>query len=492
MIRPMERFEKKLSEIARYLGAESSSEELISGICSNSKEIEPGDLFVAIPGTKSHGANFVDFAIKQGAKGILTDAEGRKLAADKLPLIEVIDVRKAIGSLSNWFYKSPSSQMNLVGITGTNGKTTTSYLLNQIWKFAGRSTALVGTLGIEICGEKSSSGFTTPESDQIVNILAAAAEKHVSSSVMEVSSIAIEMGRIDGLKFEWVAFSNLTQDHLDFHGSMENYGKAKAKLFDLSHANSAIINIDDPFGNKLFENIKIPVVSISRDSKKAEWHFSKIEENFYKKSIAIRGTQGILIEGDISIIGDYNLDNLLMAVALAFYSGVDPLVISAALPQLKSAPGRMETIDVGQDFLAIVDYAHTPDAVANALRTARKLSKRVIAILGCGGDRDPLKRPIMGAELSKGSDLAIFTSDNPRFEDAEKILNEMMSDIETDKSNVRISDRHEAIRFAAKNATKGDCLIVLGKGHELGQEIAGKKFPFDDRVELAKAIEGLK
>ena len=149
MIRPMERFEKKLSEIARYLGAESSSEELISGICSNSKEIEPGDLFVAIPGTKSHGANFVDFAIKQGAKGILTDAEGRKLAADKLPLIEVIDVRKAIGSLSNWFYKSPSSQMNLVGITGTNGKTTTSYLLNQIWKFAGRSTALVGTLGIE-------------------------------------------------------------------------------------------------------------------------------------------------------------------------------------------------------------------------------------------------------------------------------------------------------------------------------------------------------
>ena len=180
-----------------------------------------------------------------------------------------------------------------------------------------------------------------------------------------------------------------------------------------------------------------------------------------------------------------------MAVALAFYSGVDPLVISAALPKLKSAPGRMETIDVGQDFLAIVDYAHTPDAVANALRTARKLSKRVIAVLGCGGDRDPLKRPIMGAEFSKGSDLAIFTSDNPRFEDAEKILNEMMSDIETDKSNVRISDRHEAIRFAAKNATKGDCLIVLGKGHELGQEIAGKKFPFDDRVELAKAIEGL-
>lgn len=492
MIRPIGNFQKSLSEIADYLGLKKESEVVVRGIASNSIDLEPGDLFIAIPGEKSHGAKFIDEALNKGAVAVLTDKSGVELIAGKLPVLEVNRLRSAIGPLINWFYDNPASKMKLFGITGTNGKTTTSFILNQIWKSAGKSTSLIGTLGVEICGETFKSGFTTPESDQLVNILAAAAERHVNLGVMEVSSIAIEMRRVNGLKFEWVAFSNLTQDHLDFHGTMENYGNAKAKLFDLSYANNALINLDDEFGRKLFDKLSIPVIGVSRTDKKADWHFTEIEKLGNKTQIAIRGAQGILIEGEISIIGEHNLDNLLMAVALAYYSGVDPLVISAVLPTLKGAPGRMEIIDAGQNFLALVDYAHTPDAVAHALATARKLSNRVIAILGCGGDRDSSKRPLMGRVLSDQSDLAIFTSDNPRGEDPSKILDEMMTGIPNTEKHIRIEDRRAAIAYAVSKCNPGDCLIVLGKGHEIGQEIAGNKYPFDDRIEIARAIEGLK
>jgi len=413
------------------------------------------------------------------------------LVADKLPVLVVANPRKLVGSLSDWFYGTPSSKLNLYGITGTNGKTTTSYLLNQIWKSAGKSTALVGTLGIEICGESKSSGFTTPEADALQNVFDAALERHATNTVMEVSSIAIEMDRIKGAKFKCVAFSNLTQDHLDFHGDMASYGSAKQKLFALEYSESALINIDDEFGAKLFANCEIPAIAVSRTNPKAIWHFASIEKSGVKTAVSIRGEGGILIEGEISLIGDYNLDNLLMAVAMAFHSGIDPLVIAATLPKLKGAPGRMELVDVGQKFIALVDYAHTPDAVARSLASVKTLSNKVIAVLGCGGDRDASKREIMGTELAKGSDISIFTSDNPRSEDPTAILKMMMASVKEDQNKIQVLDRREAISLAVANAETGDCVIILGKGHESGQEVAGIVTPFDDRIELAKAIEAL-
>jgi UDP-N-acetylmuramoyl-L-alanyl-D-glutamate--2,6-diaminopimelate ligase len=491
MKRPLGEYTRTFKEVAQYLGKEDSGDQKIRGICSNSNNIEAGDLFVAIPGGKNHGAKFIDDAISKGAVAAVTDAAGADIINKKIPTLIVANPRAEVGPLANWFYGAPSSKFNLVGITGTNGKTTTSYLLNQIWKSAGKSTALIGTLGVEICGENFKTQFTTPEADALTNTFAIAAEQHVTLGVMEVSSIAIEMKRISGTHFKYVAFSNLTQDHLDFHGNMEKYGAAKAKLFTLQYAENAIINIDDPFGKKLFETAEIPAISVSRSLRNAIWHFEKISQNGHKTEVSIRGEGGILIEGEISLLGEHNLDNLILAVAIAFHSGVDPLVIASVLPSLRGAPGRLEIVDAGQNFLALVDYAHTPDAVTHTLQTAKKLGERVIAVLGCGGDRDATKRSLMGIELSSGSDLAIFTSDNPRSESAESILDEMLSRVSIDDKNVRITDRREAIAFAVASAKEGDCVVILGKGHELGQEISGQVLPFDDRVELAKAIEAL-
>lgn len=491
MIRPYGEFTRTISEIARYLGQEFNSGEFVRGICTNSMDLEVGDLFVAIEGENRHGGHFIESAITKGAVAVLTDTRGAEIVSGKLPTIIVADPRFEVGPLANWFYGDPTSKFFLTGITGTNGKTTTSYLLNQIWKSAGKSTALIGTLGVEICGENKKINFTTPEADVLSNIFAVAAERHVTNGVMEVSSIALEMKRVSGIHFKYVAFSNLTQDHLDFHISMEKYGAAKARLFNFEYAENALINIDDSFGKKLFDTSPIPAISVSRLARDANWYFEKIFVNGYKTEIAIRGEGGILIEGEISLIGEHNLDNLILAVALAFYSGVDPLVIAASLSGLRGAPGRLEIVNAGQDFLALVDYAHSPDAVIHTLQTAKKLSKRVIAVLGCGGDRDRTKRPLMGIELAKGSDLAIFTSDNPRSESPDAILDEMMSRVVKNEKIHRFTDRREAIAFAVASARKGDCLILLGKGHEVGQEISGHIYPFDDRVELAKAVEAL-
>jgi UDP-N-acetylmuramoyl-L-alanyl-D-glutamate--2,6-diaminopimelate ligase len=490
MIRPIGEFHKTVSEIAQYLGLESDSKQSITGISTNSKSIEPGDLFVALPGKGSHGATYFDEVLAKGALAVLTDNSGETLIRRDMPLLVVRNPRAAVGPLVNWFYDSPTSKFSLIGVTGTNGKTTTTHLVNQILKSAGKNTVLIGTLGIELCGENLKTAFTTPEADVLQNIFANAAERHVTQGVMEVSSIALEMGRVRGTHFNFVAFTNLTQDHLDFHGTLERYGAAKAQLFALEYADRSIINIDDPFGKKLFAESSIPSISVSRLNREATWYFEKINLKQENTEVAIRGEGGILIEGEFSLIGEYNLDNLILAVAIAFHSGVDPLVISATLSKLTGAPGRLEKVDIGQDFLALVDYAHTPDAVARSLQAARALSKRVISVLGCGGDRDAAKRPVMGVELSSGSDLAIFTSDNPRTESAEKILDEMLSQVTLNEKNIRITDRRKAIEFAVANAKSGDCILILGKGHETGQEIMGEVLPFDDRVELAKALAG--
>jgi UDP-N-acetylmuramoyl-L-alanyl-D-glutamate--2,6-diaminopimelate ligase len=310
---------------------------------------------------------------------------------------------------------------------------------------------------------------------------------------MEVSSHALSMRRISGSRFVAVGFTNLTQDHLDFHGEMESYFQAKARLFTAEFAESALVNIDDPYGLRLFNDAQIPTKALSRLNRSADWYYEGFSPSVsgVGYEVAIRGSGGVLIEGFLPLLGLHNLDNALLAIALSVESGVDPIALASSMRKLSAPVGRLEPVEVGQKFLALVDYAHTPDAVRRALATARSLTTgRVIAVLGCGGDRDKSKRPLMGQALRDGADLAIFTSDNPRTEDPQVILREMVDGVENGKELIE-SDRRIAIATAVLEAEPGDCVIVLGKGHERGQEIQGIKHPFDDRLELARAIEEL-
>jgi UDP-N-acetylmuramoyl-L-alanyl-D-glutamate--2,6-diaminopimelate ligase len=492
MIRPESGYIKSVADLSRFISADSSTELNFTGITSDSRAVESGDLFVALPGAKTHGAEYIDQVIASGAVAVLTDQVGSKIVGDKLPVIVISNPRRELGDICSWFYGSPSSVVKIAGVTGTNGKTTTTTILNQILKFAGKSTGLIGTIGIEIGPETLPSNFTTPEASELQSLFATMQERHTSHASMEVSSHALEARRVSGTKFALVGFTNLTQDHLDFHGDMAAYFSAKSKLFTTEYSELGFINIDDDYGKLLFDSPSIPVISLARENQSAQWHYERIELKDVGYSVAIRGTGGVLIEGEINLIGDHNLDNVLMAVAMAFEFEIDPLVIANSLPSLLGAAGRLESVDLGQKFLALVDYAHTPDAVTRTLATIRKsVSGRIIGVLGCGGDRDKSKRPIMGNELLVGSDQAIFTSDNPRSEDPAKILEQMTSGLKLKENSAVVVNRREAIALAVASALPGDCVIVLGKGHESGQEIAGTKFPFDDRIELARAIEEL-
>jgi UDP-N-acetylmuramoyl-L-alanyl-D-glutamate--2,6-diaminopimelate ligase len=307
---------------------------------------------------------------------------------------------------------------------------------------------------------------------------------------MEVSSHAVSLNRIGGAHFDIAAFTNLSQDHLDFHGDMDSYFAAKAALFSYKYADCAYINIDSAWSKKLLETQELPVVQISRHVRSADWYFERIETGVRSTAIAIRGTGGILIETTTKLVGDFNLDNLLMAIAISVASGIDPIDISAITPKLNGAEGRLEKVDLGQSFSALVDYAHSPDSVTRVLAALRESTAgKIIAVLGCGGDRDKSKRPLMGAALIAGSDVAIFTSDNPRSEDPVQIVKEMVSGLTLPSTSSIELDRKQAIDIAVAAAKPGDVVVILGKGHEPGQEVAGVKLNFDDRLVLAAAIE---
>jgi len=489
MIRPELKPIVSFANIAKLIGADFDQDIDISGIAQNASEIEPGDIFLAIPGVKHHGIEFIDQAIENGAIAVITDLNG---ANEKLPTLVVANPRRVAGEIAAYIYGEPSQNMFGVGITGTNGKTTVSTLLHQIWQRANWDSGLIGTVNMQINSEILPSTHTTPEATPLQSVLATMKERHCRAVAMEVSSHALDQYRVAGAHFKVAGFTNLTQDHLDFHGDMAAYFKAKSKLFSFGFSDLAVINIDDAYGAKLAASIEIPVIKISRNGK-ADWRYEEITDCGTSTQVKIRGIDGVLIEGTTRLIGDFNLDNLLMAVAIAVISGVDPIEISSNLATYTGAPGRLEQVNVGQDFLAFVDYAHTPDAVENVLRSARAMAKgtngRVIAVLGCGGDRDKTKRPLMGKALT-AADFPIFTSDNPRSEDPALILNEMISSLS--HSGEVIIDRKIAIEKAVAIAKPGDVIAVLGKGHETGQEIAGVKHPFDDRTVLAQAIASIK
>lgn len=493
-MRPLLEYSITVEKICRLLSADSAIDRecVVTGVTSNDADVQPGDLFLAYPGKTTHGAQFAQSAIAKGARAILTDAQGAQIAQG-LPVIVVENVRTAGALVSAHLYRKPVQEMVSIAITGTNGKTTVSTLLHQLLQSAGRESGLIGTVETRIGRERFESVRTTPEADTLQSIAAAMAEQHVRHLVMEVSSHALVMNRIEGSHFAIAGFTNLTQDHLDFHGDMESYFMAKAKLFSLEFADQAFINIDDPHGLRIFNTCGIPATSISRRNTQATWHYTSIVSTGNGTNISIRGAGGILIETTTPIRGNFNLDNLLLAIAIATECGIDPLDCAALVPKLYGAPGRMELVDRGQSFSAFVDYAHTPDAVGNVLATARAFTEgKVIALLGCGGDRDASKRPLMGRALSEGASIAIFTSDNPRSENARHILTEMTSELAVNQPSAVIEDRAEAISYAVSLCGPGDTLLILGKGHEVGQEIAGKKIDFDDRIVLAQAIEALR
>ena len=501
----LRRFEpntKSLGEIAAFLGADvkNAFESIeISGICSNSQTVEEGDLFLALPGTNTHGGAFLPSAVERGARAVLTDIAGSELSSVRdsaIPVLVVPNPRSQSGYLADWFHGSPSQSMYLAGITGTNGKTTTTYLLNQIWQQADFDSGLMGTIGISIGDDSFPATHTTPEADVVHTVLSVMNERHLRVAAMEVSSHAIVQHRIDGVRFAAAGFTNLSQDHLDFHGTMENYYQAKRALFEANIAERAFINIDNEYGVRLAKEVSIPVTTLSLSSKKATWCFDSFTKSQRGWELSIRGEGGVLIEGHFNLPGEHNLENLLLAIAIAVDSGVDPLVVGNSLNKLKGAPGRLERIERGQKFTALVDYAHTPDAVERVLASLRVFSNdagnsRIIGVLGCGGNRDAGKRPLMGKALRSACDIAIFTSDNPREEDPIEILNSMTRGIQLDDSALVIVDRREAIATAITIANDGDIVVILGKGHESGQEIKGVKVPFDDRDELASAIEAL-
>jgi UDP-N-acetylmuramoyl-L-alanyl-D-glutamate--2,6-diaminopimelate ligase len=500
---------KNLGDLLSFLGVHGSERPISAGIevldiTSSSQLVTDGSVFLALAGERAHGAKFVADVISQGAAAIITDAAGSELikkdssslpqsnlVSSSIPIFSVSKPEVDLGHLAHWFYDYPMYSIYSAGITGTNGKTTTTTLLYQLWQGAGLIAGLMGTISTRFPGYEITSSHTTPSADHIARSVAAMRDLHVQALAMEVSSHGLALHRLNGSRFAAVGFTNLSQDHLDFHKDIESYFQVKAKLFSREFSDKAFINIDNPYGKRLAEQTNIEVSSISLTQKKATWFLESKIARRGGFALSIRGPEGVLIETEINLIGLHNVENYLMALAFAFDSGVDPLVLADISPQLKGAIGRLEEINLGQPFGAYIDYAHTPDAVERILQTLRgDCQGRIIAVLGCGGDRDKSKRPLMGQSLFKGSDIAIFTSDNPRSEDPNAILEEMVADLKLEHPSIIEPDRAAAIAYAVSIARDKDLVIVLGKGHEKGQEIAGVIHSFDDRTEVARAIEG--
>lgn len=490
MIRPLAPFNATLEDTAQLIGASLHGGNVtFTGVTHVDSDVEAGDLFLAIPGAHVHGATFVQAAIKRGAVAVLTDEAGLVHCAG-IPTLVVKDVRTAGALAASSLYKYPTRDLVSIGITGTNGKTTVSTLLYQIFEAVGRETGLIGTVETRIGAEVVKSSRTTPEAAELQALAAVMRERHMRHLVMEVSSHALALKRMKGSHFSIAAFTNLSQDHLDFHHDMNSYFAAKAQLFTSEYAEQGFINIDSPYGQRLATEAAIPVTTVSRENREATWHFTETHNVSRGIEFSIRGAGGILIESRTRLFGGYNLDNLLLAVAIAVECGIDPIELAAVIPTLSGAPGRLESVSLGQRYAALVDYAHSPDAVSNVLAAAREFtSGKIIAVLGCGGDRDSSKRPLMGAALLQGADIAIFTSDNPRSESPSEILSQMTASLAYSAPSQIIEDRGDAIRAAVALASDGDTVLVLGKGHETGQEVAGVVSPFDDRIALAQAIE---
>jgi UDP-N-acetylmuramoyl-L-alanyl-D-glutamate--2,6-diaminopimelate ligase len=465
---------------------------LLTGISHDSHGVRPGDLYLARPGEHAHGARFAADAVAAGAVALLTDAEGAALAGGiGVPLVVVSDARAVAGPVAGWVYGDPSAGMRLIGVTGTNGKTTTSYLIDAALRAAGEVTGLVGTVETRIAGEVVPSVRTTPEATDLQALLAVMRERGVTSAVMEVSSHALALGRVDGIGYDVAVFTNLSQDHLDFHPDLEAYFEAKALLFGPARSRYAVVNVDDSHGVVLVGRLAGPCATYSVSGTAADWRAVDVVTGAAGSSFRVIGP-GVDVAAEVALAGRFNVANALAAIAAVAVSGVDVDVAVRGIAALPGVPGRMERIDEGQPFAALVDYAHTPEAIKTLLASLRELtSGRLIVVLGAGGDRDRAKRPLMVAAAASGADIAVLTTDNPRSEDPLDILAAVERGARQAPAGADLvvePDRRAAIAAAVRLARSGDTLVVAGRGHEAGQEAGGVIRPFDDRAVLAESL----
>lgn len=467
----------RLPEGGRLEGADVS----VVDVTHDSRAVGPGSLFVAIPGEQHDGHDYVDRAIAGGAAGVIVEHD----VACQSQII-VSDARAALPWAAAVVYGDPSQRLSVVGVTGTNGKTTVTHILEQIVVAAGSAAAIVGTVGARIGDADRTVARTTPEASDLQRLLSDMVEAGVDVAAIEVSSHALTLHRVDAINFRVAAFTNLMQDHLDFHGDMEAYFAAKASLFTTDRTEHAVIVVDDEWGRRIVADTDVPVttVAIGRD---ADVTASSITESISGSSFVITA-QGRRFPVELSIPGRFNVENALVAVAVALELGIDDDAIASGLSAVGTIPGRFEQIESGRHFGVVVDYAHTPDAIEAVVDSALRMSSgRVIAVFGAGGDRDQEKRPAMGRAGSR-ADIAILTSDNPRSESPGAIMAAVRSGIPASTTIVEEPDRRRAIRAALEAAEPDDLVLILGKGHETGQEVAGGVEPFDDRAVVLEEL----
>jgi len=463
-----------------------------TGVTHDSRRVGRGAIFVALVGLKANGAVFAPQAIASGASAIV--AESPAPAGASVPWIVVNDARLALAWLSAEFFHHPSREMTVVGITGTNGKTTSSYLVSAILDAAGIQCGLMGTVTYRIGDRGFDATRTTPEAPDLQAFMRDMVAGSCGACVMEVSSHALALKRVDGIQFAAAVFTNLTRDHLDFHADMENYFAAKRRLFEMLPADApALINVDDPRGASLVEVVKRPVTYAI--SKPADVSPGPLSYSLAGLDFEIRTPRGGMHIRS-RLVGKPNVYNILAAVGTALELGVPVEAIEEGLQRLPGVPGRFEVVSsAADDVTVVVDYAHTDDALRNLLETARPMAtRRLITVFGAGGDRDRTKRPLMGMVAARLSDVVVITSDNPRSEDPERIIEEVKrgADAETRQSNASIVtevDRRDAILQAVSGASPGDVVLIAGKGHEKYQEIGGRRLAFDDIEVAREALE---
>ncbi|WP_372458192.1 UDP-N-acetylmuramoyl-L-alanyl-D-glutamate--2,6-diaminopimelate ligase [Mycobacterium fragae] len=490
-----------LPELAAAVGAVAAEDTVVpdlrvTGVTLRAQDVVSGDLFAALSGATTHGARYIGDALERGAVAVLTDAAGVAEVAGhrgSVPVLVHDAPRRVLGELAAIVYGRPSERLAVVGVTGTSGKTTTTYLIEAGLRAAGRTVGLIGTIGLRIDGTDVPSVLTTPEAPALQAQLAAMAERGVDTVVIEVSSHALTLGRVDGVRFAVGGFTNLSRDHLDFHPTMEDYFEAKARLFDPTsplRARTAVVCIDDDAGRRMAERAA-NAVTVSAQGRTADWGAEDVTVQAGGQEFTAVDPAGVHHRVAIRLPGGYNIANCLVALAILDTLGVSPEQAATGLRGTR-VPGRLEQIERGQDFLALVDYAHKPGALREVLRSLRRPGSRLAVVFGAGGDRDQGKRAPMGKIAAELADLVVVTDDNPRSEDPAAIRREILAgaaEAGGAATVVEIGDRRAAIDHAVSWARPGDVVLVTGKGHETGQSGGGHTRPFDDRVELAAALE---
>jgi UDP-N-acetylmuramoyl-L-alanyl-D-glutamate--2,6-diaminopimelate ligase len=466
----------------------------ISGLAIDSRRVVPGTLFFALPGTRTDGATFIDEAVSRGAVAVVSQAMPG-LPPAKVTFIQVADARATLASVAQRYYKCPDRDMTVIGVTGTNGKTTITHLLKHLLN-GDQRVGLLGTIHYDLGARTVPSFRTTPEALDIYGMMAQMRDAGCRHAVMEVSSHGLDQQRVRGLQFGAAVFTNLTRDHLDYHKTLERYFEVKTRLFTGGTGvppKVSVVNLDDPYGEKLvakLAGVDTRLVTFG-ENLRAEVRAENVTLNFKNTTFRLVWPGGTM-DLDSPLIGRYNVSNLLGAIATAWGLGRDPLVFLARLRAFKGVPGRMERIEEGQAFNVLVDYAHTDDALRNALGMLRAITPgRLLVVFGCGGNRDRTKRPLMTRAVQEFADFAFATADNPRTEAIAQIFDDMRAGVIAPENITWIEDRRRAISLALDMAKPGDCLLIAGKGHESYQEFADTVFPFDDR-QVARELIGVK